>query len=149
MLDLLFESLVLQFCCLVFFFQFGAVGLASSAEHALQIFHCVSWLLGLLVKLNQNFGELIDCSCFFEVFFEFLFLALHAALTRTRITCDIISFIIGEHIRKSNIKREEEGGGCFKLKKMRWGEVLVMVSVFRSDILYIIITNPSEFDESA
>lgn len=109
--DILLQSLVLLLRRLVLLLQLASIDLASATQHPLQIIHCISWLLGLLVELHQDLGKLVHCSRLLQVLLELLFLGLYTTLHRTISTCDILilSFI------------NEGGGGSFAVCSGRRG----------------------------
>lgn len=88
-LDLLLEPLVLQLGLLVLSLQLIAVHLTTSAQHPLEVVNRIAWLLWLLVELDEDLGELVDCAGLLQIFFELLLLGLDSALGYQRITWDI------------------------------------------------------------
>ena len=88
-LDLLLQPLILQFGLLILSLQLIAVNLAASTQHPLEVVNCIAWFLWLLVELNEDLGELVDCAGLFQIFFELLLLGLDSALGYQRITWDI------------------------------------------------------------
>lgn len=78
--DLFLESLILLFSWLVLLSEFFSIHISSTSQHAFQVVNCISGFFRFFIKLNQNFSQLVDCSCAFQILFEFFFLALDASL---------------------------------------------------------------------
>jgi hypothetical protein len=88
-LYLLLQPLILLLRHLVLLLQLTTVHLTASAQSPLQEVHRIPWLLGLLVQLHQDLGELVHCTCLFKVFLKLLLLWLDSSLHENTTTCDI------------------------------------------------------------
>lgn len=89
LLDLLLEPFVFDLGCFVLLLQFASVDFLQTSHSSFDEVNRVSWLLWLLIQVDQDLGELVYCSCLFEVLLELLFFAFDSTLASLESTCDI------------------------------------------------------------
>lgn len=76
LVNLLLQPFILGQSIIVVFLQFVAIDVAGRTQEFSDVVHGSFWSLVLLIELNENFCQLVDCAGLFEIVFEFGFFGI-------------------------------------------------------------------------